>query len=128
MNSRPPLSLLRVARSTSPNIAHLMSHIAQKRTLLHKLRKKYRPKPEIWALNAFLLTNFIAQRFKISPKFPIWAMKSPIWPPCRYYRTKLQHNWDFLKPHFDVIVHFFKRRKQCRRGDVRQRKHRKRNT
>ncbi len=71
----------RVARSTSPNIAHLKSHIAQNRTLLHKLRKKYCQKPKIWAFNAFLLTNFIAQRFKISPKFPIWAMKSPIWPP-----------------------------------------------
>ena len=73
----------RVARSTSPNIAHyLESHIAQLRTLLHKLRKKYRPKPEFWAFNAFLLANFIAQKFKISPKFPIWVMKSPIWPPC----------------------------------------------
>ncbi len=72
----------RVARSTRRNIAHLKSHIAPKRTLLHKKRKKYRPKHEIWAFFAFLLTNFIAQRSKISPKFPIWAMKSPIWPPC----------------------------------------------
>ncbi len=42
------------------NIAILKSHIAQKRTLLHKLRKKYHPKTEFWAFFAFLLTNFIA--------------------------------------------------------------------
>ena len=64
-----------------PNIAHLKSHIARKRTLLHKLRKKYRPKPKIWAFFAFLLTNFIAQRTKISPNILFWAMKLPVWPP-----------------------------------------------
>ncbi len=71
----------RVARSTSPNTAHLKSHFAQKRTLLHKDRKKYRPKPKIWAFFAFSLTNCIAQRTKTSPEMLFWAMKSPIWPP-----------------------------------------------
>ncbi len=64
-----------------PNIAHLKSHIAPKSTLLlHNLRKKYRQKPKIWAFSTFLLPNFFAQRTKISPKFPIWTMKSPTLP------------------------------------------------
>ncbi len=41
-----------------PNIAQLKSHIAQKRTLLHKQRKKYRPKPEFWAFFAFYISKF----------------------------------------------------------------------
>ncbi len=32
----------------------------------------------------FILTNFIAQRTKISPKILIWAMKLPTWPPYFY--------------------------------------------
>ena len=41
--------------------------IAQKRTLLHKQRKFYRPQPVIWAFIAFLLTNIFAKMPEISP-------------------------------------------------------------
>ena len=46
-------------------------------------RKKHHPRTEFRAFFAFLVTNFIAQRTKISPKILTWAMKSPTWPPWR---------------------------------------------
>ncbi len=57
-------------------------YIGQKHTLLHKLRKKTLK----FGLLVHFLTNFIAERSKISPKFPIWAMKSPTWPPWFWTR------------------------------------------
>ncbi len=65
-------------------MAHLKSHIAQKRTLLHKL-KKYRPKPEMWAFNAFLLTNFIAQGSKYRPNFRFGRWNRPSGHPATRY-------------------------------------------
>ncbi len=66
----------------SPPPPPSMDIYAQKCTLLHELRGKYRPIHKIWAFFAFLLKNFIPQMTKILRKILIWAIKLPTWPPC----------------------------------------------